>query len=163
MTFIGIDNGSTGTIGILDGDTTIFVETPTTYMLNYQKSKVRHINRVDVPALKKLLEQYNPLTTRVIIERPMINNFRFQASIAAARSLEATLIVLESLCFGYEYVDSGHWQKVLLPAGVKGAPNLKKASKEIGLRMFPMHEETIKKHGDADALLIAEWARRRGV
>ena len=163
MTFIGIDNGSTGTIGILDGDTSIFVETPTTYMLNYQKSKVRHINRVDVPALKKLLEQYNPLTTRVIIERPMINNFRFQASISAARSLEATLIVLESLRFGYEYVDSGHWQKVLLPAGVKGAPNLKKASKEIGLRMFPMHEETIKKHGDADALLIAEWARRRGV
>lgn len=163
MTFIGIDNGSTGTIGILDGGTSIFVETPTTYMLNYQKSKVRHINRVDVPALKKLLEQYNPLTTRVIIERPMINNFRFQASISAARSLEATLIVLESLRFGYEYVDSGHWQKVLLPAGVKGAPNLKKASKEIGLRMFPMHEETIKKHGDADALLIAEWARRRGV
>lgn len=29
--------------------------------------------------------------------------------------------------------------------------------------MFPMHEEIIKKHGDAYALLIAEWARRRGV
>ena len=163
MTYIGIDNGATGTIAILDGDTSVFVETPTTYMLNYQKSKVRHINRIDAPALKKLLESYNPLSTRVIIERPMINNFRFQASIAAARSLEATLIVLESLHFGYEYVDSGAWQKVLLPAGVKGAPKLKKASKDVGLRMFPMHEETIKKHGDADALLIAEWARRRGV
>ena len=163
MTYIGIDNGVTGTIAILDGDTTIFVETPVFETLGYQKSKVRHINRVDVPSLKKLLEQYNPLTTRVVIERPMINVMRFQASISAARSLEATLIVLESLRFGYEYVDSGHWQKVLLPAGGKGAPNLKKASKEIGLRMFPMHEETIKKHGDADALLIAEWARRRGV
>jgi hypothetical protein len=93
----------------------------------------------------------------------MINNFRFQASIAAARSLEATLIVLESLHFGYEYVDSGAWQKVLLPAGVKGAPKLKKASKDVGLRMFPMHAEIINEHGDADALLIAEWARRRGV
>ena len=163
MTYIGIDNGTTGTIAILDGDTTVFVETPVFKTLGYQKSKVRHINRIDVPALKKLLEQYNPLTTRVVIERPMINVMRFQASISAARSLEATLIVLESLRFGYEYVDSGHWQKVLLPAGVKGAPNLKKASKEIGLRMFPMHEEIIKKHGDADALLIAEWARRRGV
>jgi len=163
MTFIGIDNGSTGTIGILDGDTSIFVETPVFKTLGYQKSKVRHINRIDVPALKKLLEQYNPLTTRVVIERPMINVMRFQASISAARSLEATLIVLESLRFGYEYVDSGHWQKVLLPAGVKGAPNLKKASKEIGLRMFPMHTEMIKKHGDADGILIAEWARRRGV
>lgn len=163
MTYIGIDNGVTGTIAILDGDTTVFVETPVFKTLGYQKSKVHHINRVDVPALKKLLEQYNPLTTRVVIERPMINVMRFQASISAARSLEATLIVLESLRFGYEYVDSGHWQKVLLPAGVKGAPNLKKASKEVGLRMFPMYEEIIKKHGDADALLIAEWARRRGV
>lgn len=163
MTFIGIDNGSTGTVAILDGDTSIFVETPTTYMLNYQKSKVRHINRIDVPALKKLLEPYDPLSTRVVIERPMINNFRFQASIAAARSLEATLIVLEELHLGYEYLDSGAWQKALLPAGIKGAPKLKKASKEVGLRMFPMHAETIKKHGDADALLIAEWARRRGV
>lgn len=163
MTFIGIDNGSTGTVAVLDGDTSIFVETPTTYMLNYQKSKVRHINRIDVPALKKLLEPYDPLSTRVVIERPMINNFRFQASIAAARSLEATLIVLESLHFGYEYVDSGHWQKVLLPAGVKGSVKLKAASKEVGLRMFPMHADLIKKHGDADAILIAEWARRRGV
>lgn len=163
MTYIGIDNGSTGTVAILDGDTSIFVETPTTYMLNYQKSKAHLINRIDAPALKKLLEPYNPLSTRVVIERPMINSFRFQASIAAARSLEATLIVLESLHFGYEYVDSGAWQKVLLPAGIKGAPKLKKASKDVGLRMFPMHAEIIKEHGDADALLMAEWARRRGV
>lgn len=163
MTYIGIDNGVTGSIGILDGDTSIFIETPVFKTLGYQKSKVRHINRIDVPALTKILSQYDPRTTRVLIERPMINVTRFQASISAARSLEATLIVLESLCFGYEYVDSGHWQKVLLPAGVKGAPKLKKASKDVGLRMFPMHAEIINEHGDADALLIAEWARRRGV
>lgn len=163
MTYIGIDNGVTGSIGILDGDTSIFIETPVFKTLGYQKSKVRHINRIDVPALTKILSQYDPLTTRVLIERPMINVTRFQASISAARSLEATLIVLESLCFGYEYVDSGHWQKVLLPAGVKGAQNLKKVSKDVGLRMFPMHLEMIKKHGDADAILIAEWARRRGL
>lgn len=163
MTCIGIDNGTTGTIGILDGDSSVLVETPVFQTLGYQKSKVRHIHRIDVPALKKLLEQYDPLTTRVAIERPMINVTRFQASISAARSLEATLIVLESLRFGYEYIDSGHWQKALLPVGVKGAQNLKKASKEIGLRMFPMHAEIIKKHGDADGILIAEWARRRGV
>lgn len=163
MTYIGIDNGTTGTIGILDGDTSVLVETPVFQTLGYQKSKVRHIHRIDVPALKKLLKQYDPFMTRVAIERPMINVTRFQASISAARSLEATLIVLESLRFGYEYIDSGHWQKALLPVGVKGAPNLKKASKEVGLRMFPMHAEIIKKHGDADGILIAEWARRLGV
>lgn len=163
MTYIGIDNGISGTIGILDGDVSVFVKTPVFETLGYQKSKVRHINRIDVPALTKLLGKYNPLNTRVLLERPLVNPMRFQASISAVRSLEATLIVLESLHLGYEYVDSGHWQKVLLPAGVKGAPKLKKASKDVGLRMFPMHEELIKKHGDADGLLIAEWARRRGV
>jgi hypothetical protein len=84
------------------------------------------------------------------------------------------LAALEEAIDGYEdfrgeldalrdYMDSGAWQKVLLPAGVKGAPKLKKASKDVGLRMFPMHAEIINEHGDADALLIAEWARRRGV
>ena len=136
MTFVGIDNGVTGTIAILDGDKSIFMETPVFETLGYQKSKVRHINRIDTVA--------------------------FQASISAARAIEATLIVLEELGLGYEYLDSGAWQKALLPAGIKGAVNLKKASKDVGLRMFPMHADTIKKHGDADAILIAEWARRRG-
>lgn len=162
MTYIGIDNGTTGTIAVLDGDASIFVETPVFETLSYQKSKVRHIHRIDVAALRKLFGTYDPMSTRVVIERPMINSMRFQASISAARALEATLIVLEELHLGYEYLDSGAWQKALLPEGIKGAPKLKKASKEIGLRMFPAHEATIRKHGDADALLIAEWARRRG-
>ena len=162
MTFVGIDNGVTGTIAILDGDKSIFMETPVFETLGYQKSKVRHINRIDTVALKKLLGECDPNTTRVVIERPMINAMRFQASISAARAIEATLIVLEELGLGYEYLDSGAWQKALLPAGIKGAVNLKKASKDVGLRMFPMHADTIKKHGDADAILIAEWARRRG-
>lgn len=161
MTYIGIDNGVTGTIAILDGDTTTFLETPVFECLGYQKSKVRHINRIDTVELEKLLSPFNSASTRVVIERPMINAMRFQASISAARSIEATLIVLERLKLGYEYIDSGAWQKALLPAGLKGAPALKKASKEVGIRMFPVHEELIRKHGDADALLIAEWARRR--
>lgn len=161
MIYVGCDNGVTGTIAILDGDASTFIETPVFECLGYQKSKARHIHRIDTVALEKLLAPLNPMCTRVVIERPMINAMRFQASISAARSIEATLIVLERLKLGYEYIDSGAWQKALLPAGLKGAPVLKKASKEIGIRMFPAHEETIRKHGDADALLIAEWARRR--
>lgn len=162
MTYIGLDNGVTGSIAILDGDTSAFLETPVFESLGYQKSKVRHINRIDTAKLEELFSKYDPMSTRVVIERPMINAMRFQSSISAARSLEATLIVLERLHLGYEYLDSGAWQKALLPAGIKGAPNLKKASKDVGIRMFPIHADIIKKHGDADALLIAEWARRRG-
>lgn len=57
------------------------------------------------------------------------------------------------------YCDSKHWQRILLPKGAKG-PELKKASMDIGCRLFPEHEKLIRKHKDADGLLIAEWARR---
>jgi len=47
-----------------------------------------------------------------------------------------------------------------LPKGVQGAPELKKASMDIGLRLFPDQANVINKHKDADGLLIAEWSRR---
>lgn len=162
MIYIGIDNGVTGTIAVLGEDASAFIETPVFSCLNYQKSKARNVSRIDTAGLQQWLSAYDPASVRVAIERPMINITRFQASVSAARALEATLIVLERLRFGYEYLDSKMWQKELLPAGIKGAPNLKKASKEVGLRLFPIHSDLIKKHGDADALLIAEWLRRRG-
>ena len=47
----------------------------------------------------------------------------------------------------------------MLPKGCKGA-ELKAASKDVGIRLFPQHKEIIVKQKDADSLLIAEWARR---
>jgi len=49
---------------------------------------------------------------------------------------------------------------VMLPHGVKGPAELKKASADIGKRLFPGQTEAIDKHKDADGLLMAEWARR---
>ena len=40
---------------------------------------------------------------------------------------------------------------------------LKKASMDIGIRMFPNHEVKIRKHKDADSLLMAEWCRRKNL
>ena len=92
----------------------------------------------------------------------MINPMRFQASVSAARSLEATLIAIESLNLPHMYVDSRKWQKALLPHGCKG-DELKKASLDIGCRLFPNRKQIIEKHKDADSLLIAEWARRENL
>jgi hypothetical protein len=92
-----------------------------------------------------------------IIERPMINPTRFKASISAARSLEATQIIFESLGIPYMFIDSREWQKAELPKGYEG-PELKKASMDIGCRLFPDKAELIKKHKDADGLLIAHYA-----
>ena len=51
-------------------------------------------------------------------------------------------------------------QKDMLPKGCKGE-ELKKASLDIGNRLFPSFKTV--KHPDRDGLLIAEWARRKGL
>lgn len=158
--FIGIDNGVSGSIGWVSasGDSG-HVITPVFSTLNYQK-KAKNLNRINVPILRRLLrdiiQKYD--SAIIIIERPMINPGRFQASLSAIRALEATLISLEALKIPHMFVDSREWQKVILPQGIKGSAELKKASLEIGKRLFPHLIKAFK--GDADGILMAEWAKR---
>ena len=163
--YIGIDNGVTGTIGWVGENLCPGIEeTPVKKEQSYTKAK-KKINRVDYPQLFELLKDIQgaaePNEVLVVIERPMINPMRFQASVSAARSLESTLIAVEQLGFPRIYVDSRQWQKKLLPQGCKGK-ELKKASMDIGCRLYPggFTEQIIREHKDADSLLIAEWARR---
>lgn len=166
---IGIDNGVTGTIGwVGDGCTAgpSMIKTPVKSEQSYTKAK-KNITRVDFIQVQQLLDTLtNHLTFRsdalVVIERPMVNPMRFTASCSALRALESTLIAIETLGLARMYVDSRDWQKVLLPKGCQG-PELKDASEDIGCRLFPECEKIIRKHGDADSLLIAEWARRAGL
>lgn len=162
--WVGLDNGTTGSIGCVGNCITRCIETPIIKEQSYTKAK-KIISRIDHVALKRwfveiLNEGYQPGDIVVAIERPMINPMRFQASISAARALESTLCIIEDLEIPHFYVDSREWQTKMLPKGVRGAPELKKASMDIGLRLFPDCAEVIKNHGDADNLLIAEWARR---
>lgn len=165
--YIGIDNGVTGTIAWMgEGVAADMIETPVKSEQSYTKTK-KNITRIDYPEVVKRLKEIarfldSPAEALAVIERPMINPMRFQASVSAARSLEATLIAIESLGIPRMYVDSRQWQKALLPHGCKG-PELKHASADIGCRLFPDREKIIGKHKDADALLIAEWARREGL
>jgi hypothetical protein len=171
--YIGCDNGVSGSIGILSQDGTLifFGPTPTKSETSYTKTKLRMRTRINYPGLVRLFEQTQSRIWRefesgeskvirpqfkVLIERPMINAMRFHASISAAAALEATLIALEACGLGYEYCDSKAWQKLLLPAGCHG-PELKKASRDIGNRLYPTTQGI---HTDCDGLLIAEYARR---
>ena len=163
--YIGIDNGVTGTIGWVGENLCPGIEeTPVKKEQSYTKAK-KKINRVDYQQLFELLKDIQgaaePNEVLVVIERPMINPMRFQASVSAARSLESTLIAVEQIGFPRIYVDSRQWQKKLLPQGCKGK-ELKKASMDIACRLYPggLTEQLIREHKDADAILIAEWARR---
>lgn len=159
MIYIGIDNGVTGSIGIINDkcEAKRFL-VPVNSELSYTKTK-QYITRIDHKALLALLsnEISNDCCLTCYIERPMINPMRFKASMSAMRSLESTQIILETLKIPYTFVDSKEWQKVLLPSGCK-KEELKSAGVMICKRLFP--NIVIEKGGDADGLLIAEHARR---
>ena len=92
----------------------------------------------------------------ILLERPLVNPNRFAATASALRCHEAELTVIEMLGIPLQFIDSKEWQKALLP---KGCDNTKKASLDIGNRLFPQFREF--KHPERDALLIAEYAKRR--
>lgn len=156
--YIGIDNGVTGSIGIVSSDGVAdYHKTPVKKVLNYTKDKA-WLNRVDTEKLREILKPYadKSRNSLVILERPMINPSRWTASVSAMRALEATLIVIEELGLPYLYIDSKQWQSMLLPLNVTGE-ELKPASKEVANRLFPK----LQFKTDGDGILIAEWARRK--
>lgn len=159
MIAIGIDNGTSGTIGIIAPDDVLFFPTPVIKELNYTK-KAQYISRVDHKKMYHLLSAFEAMPAKVLLERPYVGQ-HIRNSQSAARTLESTLIVLELLRIPYDYIDSKEWQKALLPKGITGTPNLKKASMQIGIRLFPQFKDEIEKHGDADGLLIAEYNKRQ--
>lgn len=158
--YIGVDNGVSGSIGIIfDDGTYLYYPTPTKTEQSYTKAK-QNISRIDYDGLQNIFEPLAADDVFVVLERPMVNPTRFKASVSAVRALEATLIVIEHRHYPYLYLDSKEWQKAMLPSGLEG-PDLKIASLDIGKRLFPKIEW--KKLKDADGLLMAEYARRKGM
>ena len=163
---IGIDNGSTGSIGIIGPDGVTFEAIPTQDYLHYGK-KGSISKRLDRCALTNLVEvqlkEHSPigcqLVTRVYIERPFTGKF-INAVIPAHRFFEATIIALEDLGLGYEVVDSREWQAAVL-GNIKGSALLKKASKLRGIQLYPALSAAIISQGDADGLLIAHHFHTR--
>lgn len=156
--FIGIDNGVTGSIGILNHDgIVIYKPMPVVRVLNYTKSK-QWLHRINGGALEAFLRDFGQNEVFCLIERPMVNPGRWKATVSAIRALEATQIVLELLKIPYQFIDSKEWQRAMLPVGLE-KEELKDASLEVGRRLFPSVDWSKSK--DADGLLIAEYARRR--
>ena len=159
--YIGVDNGVTGTIGIVqDGMQPLIYHTPIKKEQNYTKKK-DVITRLDANGFASILMEYNANDVMVVLERPMVNPTRFKSTTSALRCFEAELTLIEHLGLPYCYVDSKEWQGLLLPKGIKGTDEQKKASKDIGKRLFPQLADF--KHTDYDGILIAEYARRKNL
>lgn len=151
---IGIDNGSTGSVGIIDPNGATYFSTPTKEELHYSKAgKVR--NRIDHYELEAALSPFLVYPCHAYIERPFTGSpMMINTMLLSARSYEATIIVMERLGIGYDVIDSKGWQAAMLP-GVKGSDALKKASKLRGIQLYPRLAPYINRQGDADGLLIA--------
>jgi hypothetical protein len=167
-TYIGIDNGATGSVGMIfpNGDC-VQERIPSFKALNYQKKK-QFITRVDHAKLKtKLLsavirsaKKKNDGVAKIfaLVERPFTGQNAKTVS-AGMRAFEAVLITLEQLSIPYQIVDSKEWQSELLPSGIKGSPALKSAGKDVAKKLFP----SMAFKGDADGILITEYARRKNL
>ncbi len=153
---IGVDNGATGSVGIMPGDgTAIYYSMPTKEAVHYTKAG-KVVTRVDVQALTLELEQYRNQAF-AYIERPFTGSaMMINTALLAARAHEAVMIALEGLGIGYTTIDSREWQRAMLP-GVKGSPELKKASRLRGIQLYPHLQHYIELQGDADGLLIAHY------
>lgn len=167
---IGIDNGTTGSIGVVGpcGVVPMFVLPPVKTEQDYTK-KAQRVTRIDSPALMDLLQELITGSkclaheALAVLERPLVNPGMFKATGHALRCFEATLIALETWQIPHLFVDSKEWQRAMLPEGTKGTHELKQASKDLGIRLYPTLADSIQKHGDADGLIIAEWAWRKAL
>lgn len=107
------------------------------------------------------------LNVAIVLERPMINPERFKQSIIAVRAFEALIIVLEILHFEYTVIDSKKWQHHFFGKNT-ALLDLKKESLNKALSTLEEMKEQdddlneiklqMKKHGDADAFLIALYS-----
>ena len=155
-TYLGIDNGASGSVGVIRPDGEKYQNRiPSFKALNYQKKK-QFITRVDHELLREMLRGLGE--SFCLVERPFTGQNAKTVS-AGMRAFEAVLITLEQLAIPYQIVDSKEWQSELLPSGLKGSAALKSAGKDVAKQLFP---DMVFK-GDADGILIAEFARRRNL
>lgn len=157
--YCGIDNGVSGTIGFVgDSIEPKFYITPIKKEQDYIKYKKKIVSRLDYSKFMELFSGYNKNDITILMERPLVNPTRFAATASALRCHEAELIMIEIMGIKHMFIDSKEWQHDLLPKGIKGSDEQKKASLSIGNRLFPMFSDF--KHKDRDGILIAEYARR---
>ena len=158
MKIIGLDSGTTGSLSVYDTELCIMAlhSLPTKNELSYQK-QAKHITRIDFPKLCELLSQIKKGSNDIhcYMERPFTCGSKMiNTALISFRCFEAEIIALEECEIGYTVISSKDWQKNLLPKGLKGSKELKKASLDVAKRLYPYLAEKLNL-GNADSVLIA--------
>jgi len=159
--FIGIDNGVSGSVGIIPTEgRAAWFKMPARKELSYTKAK-QFITRIDIPSLAEAFNAVVPLDADIVckVERPLTRVKWFKSVVSGMRALEAVQIFLEGRKVSYSFIDSREWQRVILPSGLKGTDEMKDASDDICHRLFP--HINVFKGGGGDSLLIAKYLHDR--
>jgi len=151
MIFIGIDNGTTGTIGFYRNGVGQNYKMPTMQRDGFLQKEKKE-NRIDFLSLCDFIKNKTQGVPKemiyLAIERPFQGANSFTSSIAN-RSFEAQRIAVELSGCDCAVVAASYWQKDLLGSSGKKS---KECARELADSLFP--ERKIK---DQDGLLIAYW------
>ena len=161
-TFVGIDNGSTGSIGIIQPEhDAIYMPMPTISEVDFHKDQEHMVTRVNHPVLETIICNFDPEKTYVTLERPLYNNRMFAQSMSAARAFESVLILLDKYQITRETIDSTQWQNMFFPGNRKSRDKgiTKAMSNKYGKIYFP--DLDIMGLKDYDGILIAKFCQMK--
>lgn len=160
MIVIGIDPGKTGAVAVLKGDGEVLAlyDTPVIQVHTPRRKTPR--SEYDAGGMARVIS-YEPNETLVAIEQ--VHSMPDEGPVGAFKfglGMGIWLGAAAALCLRVERVTPQRWRKAML----EGLPQGKGASLLRARELFPaMHERLArcrKDAGPADALLIAEYARR---
>ena len=157
-TYVGIDNGVTGSISILNKGWMVCYPMPVKKTKNYQKGEGGYIHRVDRHELIDIFRSRNLIGNDVcfMVERPMVNPGRTFATYSALRSFEVLLTVLEEFDLKFVVVDSREWQGYLVSRKISGdSDDLKGQSKEMAYLLYP--DIDLSNVNDGDSVMLAHY------
>lgn len=155
---MGIDPGLSGSIALITVEG-VLIDLFDAPILNIKKGK----NIYNLPAINSIFLQIKHYHAVIEKMQTMPPGFRAQASFSLGYSMGMYEAFCEGIGISYEVVISKKWQKYFGITGAKG--NTKTQSYQAASKLFPNAELTGPrggiKDGRSDALLIAEWGRRR--
>lgn len=158
-----MDNGVTGSMATLFPDGTMVYQKNPTRKTRENRKHPKEINRLNYDVLLDYLRSLpKDVPLLIATERPATTK-NMISSISGARFSEALTLVTEQLMkerdgVRVRVVDSGEWQKPMLPSGLTGEAK-KAASLALGKTMYPDIKFPAKKGTDADAIIMAVWAK----
>lgn len=156
---LGIDPGLTGCVAVIDGDKVSFYDTPITQVKKSGKMKSEYLPSEMAQIFSKL-SLFSPSTTHCFIEK--VHSMPGQGSVSGfgfGFGFGLWVGILAALKIPYTLVTPQAWKKELM-FGMAD----KDAARIRAQELFPQAVGELSRKmdiGRADALLIAEFGRRR--